>query len=159
MPVRTPGRSCGCWWEISSTIDSAVVPAKLFWAVSGRQPDRSTGVPLATAALTIESREVDVEGVSDASGPDPSTVGRGRFAGPAFQEEFASSGVLAGAVAGEGMEPQCLPSVRVGLAEGDPVRQVLVFGPSGVDLDLVTSLWVKTRLGPASGDIGIDIHN
>ena len=43
--------------EISSTIDSTVVPAKLFWAVSGRQPDRSTGVPLATAALTIDSRE------------------------------------------------------------------------------------------------------
>ena len=56
-----------------------------------------------------EQREVDVEGVGDAPGPDPSTVGRGRFAGPAFQEEFASRGVLAGAVAGEGMEPSACP--------------------------------------------------
>src|SRR5262249_60236451 len=34
-PVRAPGCSCGCWWETSSTIESTVVPAKLFGAAPG----------------------------------------------------------------------------------------------------------------------------
>jgi hypothetical protein len=56
-PVRVPGRSGGCWCETSSTIDSTVVPAKLFRAASGRHPDRSTAVPSFTAALTRLSSE------------------------------------------------------------------------------------------------------
>jgi hypothetical protein len=51
-PMRVPGRSCGCWWETSSTMDSTVVPAKLFCAFSGRHPDRSSVVPFLTAELT-----------------------------------------------------------------------------------------------------------
>src|SRR5215469_13155410 len=47
--VRVPGRSCECWCDISSTIESTVVSAKLFWAFSGRHADRSGAVPSATA--------------------------------------------------------------------------------------------------------------
>ena len=56
-PVRAPGRSRGWACEISSTIDSAVVPAKLFRAWSGRHADRSGAVPLAIASLTIASSD------------------------------------------------------------------------------------------------------
>jgi hypothetical protein len=52
-PTLVPGRSCGCWCEISSTIDSTLVLAKLFRAAPGFQPDRSAAVPFFTAALTI----------------------------------------------------------------------------------------------------------
>jgi hypothetical protein len=56
-PMRTPGRSCRCWWETSSTMESTVVPAKLFWALSGRQSERSSAVPSRTAELTMASRD------------------------------------------------------------------------------------------------------
>ena len=56
-PVRAPGRSRGWECGTSSTIDSTLVPAKLFFASSGRQPDRSGAVPLATAALTSASSD------------------------------------------------------------------------------------------------------
>src|ERR1700719_2076549 len=53
-PVRAPGLSWGSWWETASTIDSTIVPVKLFFALSGRQAERSTEVPLLTASLTFE---------------------------------------------------------------------------------------------------------
>ena len=56
-PVRAPGRSSGSWWEISSTIDSTNVPAKLFLAWAGSQPDRSGAVPEATAPLMMASSD------------------------------------------------------------------------------------------------------
>jgi hypothetical protein len=28
-----------------------------------------------------------------------------------------------------------------------------------MDLELVASLWMKTRLGPAPGDVGINVHD
>ena len=56
-PMRAPGLSWGCWWETSSTIDSTVLPAKLFFASSGRHADRSTAVPFFTAPLTFASRD------------------------------------------------------------------------------------------------------
>ena len=56
-PMRAPGRSCGWRWETSSTIESTVVPAKLFCAFSGRHPDRSGAVPLATAPLMMASSD------------------------------------------------------------------------------------------------------
>ena len=56
-PVRAPGRSCGSRWDTSSTIDSTLVPAKLFFALSGRHCDRSTAVPLAIAPFTMESSD------------------------------------------------------------------------------------------------------
>ena len=56
-PVRAPGRSCGCWWETSRTMESTWVLAKLFFAFSGRQADRSGAVPFATAPLTMASSD------------------------------------------------------------------------------------------------------
>ena len=56
-PVRAPGRNCGCWWETSSTIESTIVPAKLLAAFSGRHPDRSGAVPVATAPLMRASSD------------------------------------------------------------------------------------------------------
>jgi len=52
-----PGVEVACWWETSSTIDSTVVPAKLFFALSGRHAARSGAVPFFTAALTIPSSD------------------------------------------------------------------------------------------------------
>jgi hypothetical protein len=56
-PARAPGRSCGCWWETSRTIDWTVLPAKLFCAFSGRQPERSGAVPPAMAPLTMANSD------------------------------------------------------------------------------------------------------
>jgi len=56
-PVRAPGQSRGCPWEISSTIDSTVVLAKLFCALPGCHPDRSGAVPWATAPLMMASSD------------------------------------------------------------------------------------------------------
>jgi hypothetical protein len=56
-PMRVPGRSCGCSCEISRTIVSTVVLAKLFFASAGRHAERSTAVPFLTALLTIASSD------------------------------------------------------------------------------------------------------
>jgi hypothetical protein len=56
-PVRAPGRSCGCWWETSRTMESTWVLAKLFFAFSGRHADSSGAVPLAIAPLTMASSD------------------------------------------------------------------------------------------------------
>src|SRR5215813_13944289 len=55
-PMCAPARSRGCWRETSSTIDSTVVFAKLFCALSACQPDSSTAVPFLTAPLMVVSR-------------------------------------------------------------------------------------------------------
>src|SRR5580693_7212419 len=57
VPRRVPECSCGCWCEISSTIVSTVVLAKLLTAVRGFQDDRSGAAPSLTAALTIDSSD------------------------------------------------------------------------------------------------------
>ncbi|MEK8106978.1 hypothetical protein NKG94_20900 [Micromonospora sp. M12] len=54
-PMSVPSRSNGSSWETSRTIDSTVVPAKLFLAWSTRHAERSTGEPFLTAPLMVAS--------------------------------------------------------------------------------------------------------
>ena len=123
-PMRAPGRSCGCSWETSSTIVSTVVPAKLFCALA-RPPRRQVRrrPVLHRAVDDGEQRQVDVERVGDASGPDPGAAAAGRLTGPALQHELAGGGVVARGVAGQRMQPQGLLAVGVRFAEGHPVGE------------------------------------
>src|ERR1700729_489931 len=57
VPVLAPGSSCGCWWETSRTMESTWVLAKLFCALSGCHPDRSTAEPFFIAPLMIASSD------------------------------------------------------------------------------------------------------
>ena len=47
----------GWLWDTSNTIESTVVPSKLFLALSGFHPERSRAVPLRTAPLIMSSND------------------------------------------------------------------------------------------------------
>jgi hypothetical protein len=142
-PVRAPGRSSRCWCETSSTIDSTVVLAKLFCAPAGRQVGR--GPVLRGGVDDRQQRQVDIERVGDAPGPDPRVTLADRLAGPALQHQGALRAVLARLVGGQHVQPQVLPPVGARLGEGHPVGQSLVVGVVQVDLELVAALRAGCR--------------
>jgi hypothetical protein len=141
-------------------MESTWVLAKLFFAFSGRHADRSGAVPLATAPLTNgEQRQVDVERVADAPGPDPGTAPAGRLAGPALQHEFAVRGVLTRLAAGERVQLQGLPSAGVGFTERQPVGEGFEVRSVEVHLELIALLRVEPGLGMQAVDVGVDVHD
>jgi hypothetical protein len=106
-----------------------------------------------------QQRQVDVEGIGDAPGPQPGAVPAGRLAGPACQHPLSGRGVVTGRPAGQDVQLQGLPPVGVRLAEGHPVGQGLDVGPVEVDLELIAGLVVETRLGVQAVDVGVDVHH
>ena len=106
-----------------------------------------------------QQRQVDVEGIGDAPGPDPDATAAGRLAGHCFQHEGAFGGILTGLPAGQGVQPQGLPPVSVGAAEGHPEGQVFVVGPVEVHLELVARLRVETGLRMQAVDVRVDVHD
>ena len=159
-PVRAPGRSCGCWWETSRTMESTWVLAKLFCRVL-RPPRRQVrrGPVCHRPVDHGEQRQVDVERVTDASGPDTGVAPAGRLAGPALQHEFAVCGVFARLAAGKRMQLQGLPPARVGFTERHPVGQGLEVRSVEVHLELIARLRVEPRLGKQAVDVGVDVHD
>jgi hypothetical protein len=106
-----------------------------------------------------QQRQVDIEGVGNAPGPEPGVGAADRLTGTAFEHELAGCGVVAGLGAGEGVQLQCLSSVRVGVAEGHPVGEVFELGAVEVHLELVPCLGVEGRFGVGSGDGRVDVHD
>ena len=160
VPVLAPGRSCGCWWETSRTMELTWVFGEAVLRVV-RPPSRQVhrGAVLYRPVDDRQQRQVDVEGIGDAPGPDPDATAAGRLAGHCFQHEGAFGGILAGLPAGQGVQPQGLPPVSVGAAEGHPEGQVFVVGPVEVHLELVARLRVESGLRMQAVDVRVDVHD
>ena len=107
----------------------------------------------------VQEREVDVERVVDAPGPDPRAACRRRLARAAFEHKLTGLGVVARLVAGDGMQPQGLSTIRLWCAKGHAVRQRLELGSVDVHLELVPCLVVKARLHVDPSDVGVDVHH
>ena len=86
-----------------------------------------------------QQREVDVEGVCNAPGPNPGPACAGRLTSPAFEHQLPGRSVLARLRSGHGVQAQGLaPPAR--FAEGNPIGQTFVVCSVEVDLELIAGL-------------------
>src|SRR5258705_6840174 len=107
----------------------------------------------------LELREIDVERVPNASGPQARVVHAGRRTGLTVENERAGRVVVAGVVAGESMKLESLPARGVGLAERDAVGQALELSAVKMDLDLVSRFGMEAVLDIGTGNGRVDIHD